>query len=446
MEKYPGHRVALHAVGCKLNQAELETLALQFTARGFQVVGPRDEADVYVMNTCTITAEADRKVRQWLRSARRHNPGAVTVAVGCYVQRQGSALSPLADILVDNHGKDGIVDAVVEHLREGGGVADGMNHGPDMQVVSYGRTRSFVKVQDGCATPCAYCIVPMVRVGESSVPVEKVVEIVRQRVLSGHKEIVLTGTKIGVYQDGQTTLAGLVRRVLEVLGVVRLRLSSLQPAEITVELLSLWQDSRLCPHFHMSLQSGSATVLRRMRRRYSQEEFLRSMETIRKAVPHVAITTDVIVGFPGESEAEFLETVAFCEAAGFSRIHVFPYSPRPGTAAAVMTDRLTPEEMKARVRRMGEVASRSLDRYVDSCVGRTVQVLWEEETKPGSHVYSGTTDNYVHVLCESTLPLHNVVEDVTLFRGNGGAVWARRTCEDKGGCEAEREGSTHRAR
>ena len=418
---------------------------LEFTARGFEVVGPRGGADVYVMNTCTITAEADRKGRQWLRAARRHNSEGVTVAVGCYVQRVGTELSPLADILVDNNQKGLLVDLVVEHLRTREMVRKEGSPIPDGEVVPYGRTRSFVKVQDGCSTPCAYCIVPMVRVGEWSAPVDEVVETVRQRVLSGHKEIVLTGTKIGVYRDGDTTLTGLVRRVLEVPGLIRLRLSSLQPAEVSDELLSLWQDSRLCPHVHMSLQSGSAGVLHRMRRAYEPSGFLRCMEDIRRAVPHVAITTDVIVGFPGETEAEFRETVSFCETAEFARIHVFPFSPRPGTMAAAMENKLTSEELKSRVHRMGEVASRSRDKYVGSCVGRTVQVLWEEETEPGSHVYSGTSDNYVHVLCESTQSLHNTVEDVTLVRGNGGAVWARRSREDKGGRETERESSPRRA-
>ncbi len=434
------YRVAVHALGCKLNQAELETLAAQFEARGFTVVSPREKADVYVINTCTVTAEADRKVRQWLRSVRRHNPESLTVATGCYVQREPGALASLADVLADNDEKSRVVDAVEAQLRKRRGCVEEVGLMMDGCTSSRGRTRSLVMVQEGCATPCAYCIVPLVRPGERSRPVEEVLQTVRQRVGDGHKEIVLTGTKIGVYQDRDTTLAGLVRKVLGVPGLLRLRLSSLQPGELSAELLSLWEDRRLCPHFHLSLQSGSPGVLRRMGRAYSPSSYIRSLEAIRAVVPDVAITTDVIVGFPGESDSEFGETVSFCEAAEFARIHVFPYSSRPGTRAAGMEGVVAPSTMKERVGAMSRLASSSREKYARSWLGRTAEVLWEEETKPGSHVYSGTSHNYLRLLCRSALPLHNVLEDVTLEHLVGDAVWVRRAREDTCGRQAELEG------
>ena len=433
------YRVAVHTLGCKLNQAESETLAAQFETRGFTVVDPREKADVYVINTCTVTAEADRKVRQWLRSVRRHNPESLTVAIGCYVQRVPGELTSLADVLAANDEKSRIVDAVEAQLRKRRVRAEEASPVLEVAASSRGRTRSLVKVQQGCSTPCAYCIVPLVRLEEWSMPVEEVLQTVRQRIHDGHKEIVLTGTKIGVYRDGDTTLAGLVRMALGVPGLLRLRLSSLQPRELSGELLSLWEDSRLCPHLHLSLQSGSPGVLRRMGRAYSLSSYMCSLEAIRAVAPDAAIMTDVIVGFPGESDSEFGETVSFCEAAEFARIHVFPYSPRPGTRAADMGGRVAPSTMRERVGVMRRLASSSREKYARSWLGRTVDVLWEEETEPGSHVYSGTSQNYLRLLCRSALPLHNVLEDVMLERLVGDEVWARRACEDTCGCQAELE-------
>ena len=271
-------------------------------------------------------------------------------------------------------------------------------------------------------------------------PVGEVLQTVRQRICDGRKEIVLTGTKIGVYRDGDTTFADLVRMVLGLPGLLRLRLSSLQPGELSGELLSLWEDRRLCPHFHLSLQSGNPGVLRRMSRAYSPSSYMVALEAIRAVVPDAAVTTDVIVGFPGESDSEFGETVSFCEAAEFARIHVFPYSPRPGTRAAAMGGRVASSTMRERVSVMSRLASRSREKYARSWLGRTAEVLWEEETNPGSHVYSGTSHNYLRVLCRSALPLHNVLEDVTLEHLVGDAVWARRACEDTCGRQAELEG------
>jgi len=434
-------RVAVHTVGCKLNQAESETIAREFAARGYEVVGPRDDADIYVLNTCTVTAEADRKVRQWLRSARRRNSSGLIVAAGCGVERDEAALGELSDICVDNADKSRLVELVVAHLESRGlSCAQG-----DALVVPDGasRTRTVLKVQEGCTTFCAYCIVPSVRPGEHSVLADEVVDSVARRVAEGYREIVLTGTKIGVYRDGDTDLTGLLKRVLSVLGPARIRLSSLQPRELSRELLALWQDSRLCPHFHLSLQSGSDSVLRRMGRDYTLGEYDGALGQLREAVPGCAITTDIIVGFPGETEQEFSDSYEYCGSAGFARIHVFPYSPRPGTRAAEMDGRLSGREMKERADAMGSLADDSLHKYAQSWLDRCVEALWEGHYRGSRHVWSGTTGNYLHVLCESSDRLHNVIESVTPVRIEGDRVWVRRSDEGSGGCEAELQGARH---
>lgn len=414
-------RVALHALGCRLNQAELQELAIAFEAIGFTVVGPRDAAEAYVLNTCTVTAEADRKVRQWLRAIRRRHPGSLVVACGCGVERDRAQLESLADVLISNREKGaaaGIVAARMALASDGPSDSEGERHA--------GRTRSLVKIQEGCATPCTYCIVPYVRRGEQSVPVDAVLSAVRARIAAGYREVVLTGTKPGAYGDGETDLAGLVRLVLDLPGLERLRLSSLQPRELSDELLGLWRDNRLCRHFHLSLQSGSPSVLKRMQRAYSLDEYRAALDRVRAAVSGAAVTTDIIVGFPGETESEFDESLTYCEAAAFARMHVFPYSRRPGTRAASMPGQVPAAVVKGRAELMDEVDRRSRTAYVSSWLGQAVRVLWEEEMTPGSGVYAGNTDNYIQVRCTSDSPLQNVLEEVTLERLEVDGGWVRR--------------------
>ncbi len=438
MQQGNGRRVALHSFGCKLNQAEIEDMALAFMSRGFEVVGPGDEADAFVVNTCTVTAEADRQLRQWLRSVRRRQPSSLLVAVGCAVEREAPQLRELADMLVGNAGKNGLVALVADRLSGDSTVS----RLPDPVAVAgalAARTRSLLKIQEGCLAPCAYCIVPHVRRGETSAPLSEVLSVARERIVAGHRELILTGTRPGAYRDGDLKLADLVRALLDLPGLGRVRVSSLQPQELSPALLSLWSDSRLCPHLHLSLQSGSAAVLRRMLRGYTPERFMSALEDIRGAAPGAAVTTDVIVGFPGESDAEFAESVEFCERAGFARIHVFPYSARPGTRAAEMTSHVPPPVLKERARMMQDVGRRSRLAYIDSLTGRRVQSLWEEETYPGSGEYLGTSDSYLRLICRSSIPLHNVVESAVVEGAEGEYVRVRREDEDTGGSETERE-------
>ncbi|MFO8009712.1 MAG: tRNA (N(6)-L-threonylcarbamoyladenosine(37)-C(2))-methylthiotransferase MtaB [Dehalococcoidia bacterium] len=389
--------VALQTVGCKLNQAETEFLARRFARGGFNIVSPTDNPDVYVLNTCTVTHVADRKCRQYLRAFHRGNPNALVVATGCYTQRdEGAVRVDGVDITVDNAGKERLVETVRRELGLGE-----MNGNREREVVPRERQRfrAMVKVQDGCSHGCGYCIVPYVRGGEWSVPVDEVLDEIKARESEGCGEVVLTGTRIGAYHyEG---IDGLLSRILEETSIPRIRLSSLQPGELSGHLIDLWQSSdRLCRHLHMSLQSGSDPVLTRMRRRYSIAEYEAAMNAVRGKMPDMAITTDVIAGFPGETEEEFEESYRFCEKAGFAGMHIFPYSKRGGTPADRMPKQVPDRVKRARSRRLLELAEESAVSFRRSFESGKMTVLWEER-KDGD-LWVGHTGNYIKVYTRSS--------------------------------------------
>ncbi len=393
----PKNGVALETLGCKLNQAESESLARQLAERGCRVVPPLDGAAIYILNTCTVTHIADRKSRHLLRLAQRRNPGAFIISIGCYAERAPRELAQVTgvDMVLGNEEKARLLDV----LEEQGLISTSSALLPQMH-----RTRSLVKVQEGCNQFCSYCIVPLVRGRERSLPLDEAVAEVRARVERGYREVVLTGTEIGSYRNSPELL---IQRILIKTGVERLRLSSLQPREITAGLLSLWQDSskRLCRHLHLPLQSGSDAVLRRMGRRYSTEDYAQAMARIREAIPDVAITTDVMVGFPGETDEDFAESYRFCQQMAFANIHVFPYSERPCTPATLMPEKIDEPVKKERSERMLKLARESARRFEEQFLGRTMMVLWEREVDDG--VWVGLTDNYIRVVAQSKKPLKN---------------------------------------
>ncbi|MBE0430871.1 MAG: tRNA (N(6)-L-threonylcarbamoyladenosine(37)-C(2))-methylthiotransferase MtaB [Dehalococcoidia bacterium] len=406
-------KVAFYTLGCKLNQAETESLAHRFSRAGLQVVSPDDGVDVYIANTCTVTHVADRKSRHWLRLARRANPHALIIATGCYVQRSPKDLTRLADLLVDNREKEHLPDLVRALYSEQTG--SDQSEAGQSQVATPGlRTRSMVKVQDGCHSACAYCIVPKVRPREYSLPASTIIEQVRQKVALGYREVVLTGTKVGSYRDSVHGLKDLLERILTETDIKRLHLSSLQPTEISPELLALWQDDRLCRHFHLALQIGSQAMLERMTRSYSLEQYRAALDLIRDTAPGTAITTDIMVGFPGETDDEFEQSYSVCRQAGFASIHVFPFSPRPGTAASAMPGQVEERVKQERTRRMLELSRQSRRRFHQQFVGQTMPVLWEKETAPGSGIYSGLTGNYIRVYARSKGPLSNRITPARL--------------------------------
>ena len=427
----PGPTVAIETHGCKLNQADSSSLAWQFVEAGFRLVRAHEPADVFVLNTCTVTHIADRKARQALRAARRRNPNGTIVATGCYAQRAPDAIHALeeVDIVAGNVDKPTLVRKVSQWR---GGPPVPCAVGDDVQVDSprIARTRAMVKIQEGCNQVCAYCIVPRVRGRERSVAPEEIIAQIGRYLSLGYKEVVLTGTQLGSYGFDLTNidLAALVDRVLSETAVVRLRISSLQPQEISTRLLRLWSDHRLCPHFHLPLQSGSERVLTRMRRRYTPRSYARAVEMVRQSVPHASVTADVVVGFPGESDRDFEETYAFCEEIGFAATHVFPYSIRPGTSAAHFKDQVDPIAKSSRVRLLLRLAEEHAAAFRDRSLGTVRPVLWEEARETdGATVqrWTGLTDNYLRVAAVSPLRLVNQITPAKLIRREGDLVHAR---------------------
>jgi len=386
--------VALQTLGCKLNQAETESLARQFLEAGYQVVAPDQAADVYLLNTCTVTHIADRKCRNLLRLAHRRNPEALIVATGCYVERAAVEVGGIEGVglVVGNRDKDRLAEIVQAKTNGHEGYRS-----QDISKSSPFRTRALVKIQEGCSQPCSFCVVPRVRGRERSRSQDDVIAEVKTRAAEGYKEVVLTGTRIGSYEhDGG--LQELVKRILGESDVQRLRLSSLEPSDLTPEFLSLWKDRRLCPHIHLPLQSGSDAVLQRMGRAYSTADYERAAAMVREAIPDLSLTTDLMVGFPGESEEEFSESYRFCERMGFAATHVFPYSARPGTKAARLAGKVGDNEKKRRCQLMLDLAYRSTCSFREQFAGRSVNVLWEGN-KDG--IWFGLTENYMRVFLPS---------------------------------------------
>ena len=407
-------KVAIHTHGCKLNQADSQVLVRQFQEAGFTMVKSAAQADVVVLNSCTVTANSDSKARQYLRRARRSNPDALVVATGCYAQRAKGDLSAMESVslVLDNRDKPNLVATIANKLEvESGSFAE------NLAAPAPGRSRAMVKIQEGCDQVCSYCIVPKVRGRERSIPPEEIIAQINERAKLGCREAVLTGTQLGTYGFDLPgiDLAGLLQQVLVETSISRLRISSLQAQEITPNLLGLWDDSRLCPHFHIPLQSGSDTILKSMRRRYDTARFAETIALVRKTIPDAGITTDIIIGFPGEGVREFAESYSFAASMGFSDMHVFPYSIRPGTSAAHLDDQVIDAQKKERSGEMLELAAASVKKFRQGALGQVRPVLWEPtQGKNCGGIWSGLTDNYVRVKANSGRDLSNLITDARL--------------------------------
>ncbi len=408
--------VALQTVGCKLNQAETDSLARKFLEASYQVVAPDHAADIYLLNTCTVTHIADRKCRKLLRLAHRRNPSALIVVTGCYAERAPADLSSIEGVglIMGNRDKERMVE-IIEDKANGHRARRKRSSSRTSPL----RTRTLVKIQEGCSQPCSFCIVPRVRGPERSRPQEEVVAEVKARVAQGYKEVILTGTRIGRYRPGEG-LRGLITSILKGSDVQRLRLSSLEPSDLTPDLLRLWQDSRLCPHIHLPLQSGSDSVLERMGRAYSTADYQRAVSLAREALPNLALTTDIMVAFPGECEREFNESYRFCKRMGFAALHIFPYSPRPGTRAARLPNAVEDGERKQRIHLMLDLANRSSRLFRERFLGQEMNVLWEGK-KDG--IWFGLTDNYLRVFLPSQEQLANELLTTNLVALHDGGLW-----------------------
>ncbi len=418
--------VFLTSLGCRLNEAELSRWARDFRRAGHAVVGAASDAEVVVVNTCAVTGEAARKSRKLVGGLHRQNPDARLVLTGCFAELEPARAQALAgvDLVVGNGDKDGLVAQVVEHV--GAPVMPMLATEPDsVHAVrdSGGRTRAFIKVQDGCRNRCSFCIVTIARGDERSRPIAEVVAEIQALGAAGVREVVLTGVHLGGYgRDLGTDLHRLVAAVLEQTDIPRVRVSSLEPWDLPADFWSLWSDSRLMPHLHLPLQSGSDSVLRRMARRTSAADYRALVAAARAAIPDLTLTTDLIVGFPGESEREWAETVAYVREIGFGHMHIFAYSARAGTRAASLADQLPGPVKRARSREMHDLAAAMKRAHLERHRGQTRTVLWEGAGEPvvsgdadeaGDSAawrrYSGYTDNYLRV--ETAVPGHLDLEN-----------------------------------
>jgi threonylcarbamoyladenosine tRNA methylthiotransferase MtaB len=410
-------KVYLDFVGCRLNQAEIERLGREFAARGDTITQDRAEADLVVINTCAVTHTAARKSRQMVLQAGRAGADAEIVATGCYAELEPEALRrlPNVDWVVGNADKDRLVSLV-----SGGDAFDAepLVREP-LPPGTLGRTRAFVKVQDGCDNRCTFCVTTLARGAGRSRDVDEVVREIGLLAAMGYQEVVLTGVHLGSYgldlgfHDG---LRLLVSAILARTPVARLRLSSLEPWDLTPGFFGLWQDARLCPHLHLPLQAGCDATLRRMARRTTAASFTALVDAARACIPGLAITTDIMVGFPGETPADFEESLRYVERSGFARLHVFPYSPREGTAAARMGGQVRPADKEARKARMLALSDRLWGAFRQAQIGRTVDVLWESArgATPDGIVWSGLAGNSLRVITTTPAPIGNTITPARL--------------------------------
>jgi len=399
--------VYLESLGCRLNLSEIEALARRFAQLGFSVVRDPRQAQLCIVNTCAVTASAERKTRRLLRALHRSNPAARIAAIGCATTLNGKRLERLPGVewALSNEEKERTVEIVTGDGLPGdrGAKANsGIERPPRL------RTRAFVKVQDGCDNHCTYCIVSRLRGAARSRPLPEVVTEVQNLAGAGVREAVLTGVNLGSYGRDlgiERGLAELLRVLLAETDLPRLRLSSVEPWDVDESFFALWADSRLCRQLHLPLQSGCDQILRRMGRRITSGQYRELVRDARATIPDLALTTDVIVGFPGEDEAAFERSLAFIERIRPARLHVFPFSPRPGTPASALGAPVPLPVRRERARRMRQLGLRLANRFQAAFVGREMAVLWERRRRNG--LWPGWTDNYLRVVTRCPADLHN---------------------------------------
>ena len=426
-------KAALHNLGCKVNAYETQAMQELLEREGYEIVPFGERADVYVINTCTVTNIADRKSRQMLHRARKQNPDAVIVAAGCYVQAKGEDADPDIDIVLGNNRKKDLVTVLEEYGRQRERKTETEEQRERrIELADMGRvreyeglfltrtaehTRAYIKVQDGCNQFCSYCIIPYMRGRVRSRGSEEVIEEVRGLAGRGYKEIVLTGIHLSSYGlDTEDDLLSLIRKVHGVEGIRRIRLGSLEPRIITREFVTgLSELPKLCPHFHLSLQSGCYETLKRMNRRYTSGEYMEKCVLLREFFGRAALTTDVIVGFPGETEEEFARSQAFIDAVNFYETHVFKYSRREGTKAASLPEQV-PETVKAeRSSVLLELNRKKQAEYERSLIGTVQEVLMEESAEREDGIYQvGHTREYVKIGQKTRENLTNQIVNVEI--------------------------------
>ena len=425
--------VAFHTLGCKVNQYETEAMEEMFEKNGYRVVGEDDYSDIYVINTCTVTNLSDRKSRQFIRKSKKNNPGAIVAVVGCYSQVSPEEVETIegVDVIIGTSDRNRIVELCeeAERTKRRINIVRPVKTYKKFEKINIddlkSRTRAFVKIQDGCNQFCSYCIIPYARGPIRSREFGDIEQEVRKLASAGFKEVVLTGIHVASYGKDlkRESLGEVIDKISLIEGIERIRLSSLEPTLIDRDFMEIMTKSpKICDYFHLSLQSGSDTVLERMNRKYTTEEYREKVRLIREYLPDAGITTDIIVGFPGETEQEFQETVRFVEEIGFSRIHVFKYSPRKGTPAATMDNQVHGEVKNIRSGLLIALGDRLSEEFNGKYIENPKDVLYEEHTKRDLNVYEGYTSNYIRVRTPSQYDIIGEIRNTRLKAAKGSFI------------------------
>ena len=408
-------QIHLKTLGCRLNEAELESWAEGFESKGHQITDDSEQADLLVVNTCAVTQEAVKKSRQIIRRAQRNNPKAKLVVSGCYASLDNNAQKdiPGIDLLIKNQNKDRLVDITLNELDFQSMPVISTEPG-EASIFKRGRNRAFIKIQDGCRYRCTFCIVTVARGDERSRTHEQIINDVNHYHQQGVQEVVLTGVHIGGYgSDIESSLYELIKSILKNTDIPRIRLGSVEPWDLGENFFSLFSNKRFMPHMHLPLQSGSDTVLKRMARRCKTKDFRSLVEQARIEIPNFNLTTDIIVGFPGETEEEWQESVRFIEEIGFSHIHVFTYSKREGTRAAALIDQVDPLVKKERSKALHRLANSMRRTFLEKEIGNEYTGLWEMRNEAGN--WMGYTENFIRIeLKNADLALENQISKIKI--------------------------------
>ena len=421
-------KIASYALGCKVNQYESEAIAELFAEKGYEVVSVEDTADIYIINTCTVTNFGDKKSRQLIRKVKRQNEDAVVAVVGCYAQTAPKELEEImgVNLVIGTKDKSKIVELVEAYQQEQGvcNYVTDIMHERTFEPLSIqklsNRTRAYLKIQDGCSQFCSYCIIPYARGPIRSRAPKDVVEEVKRLAENGFKEVVLTGIHVASYgKDLKTvTLTDIIKQVHAVEGIERIRFSSIEPNVVTETFAQeMAKLPKVCDHFHLSLQSGCDKILKEMNRKYDTIQYRKAVQILRKHLPDVALTTDVIVGFPGETEQDYAQSKAFAQEMQFSKIHVFPYSPKKGTPAAERKDQLQNAVKQTRSQDLIAISDNMAEAFVKAHIGKMMSVLYERAV--GENVYEGHTTNYIKVHTKSEKVLSNVIAQTKIIESDG---------------------------
>lgn len=404
-------KVAFYTLGCKVNQYETEAMLELFEKEGYEKAETEDYADVYVINTCTVTHMSDRKSRQYIRRMKKKNPDAIIAVVGCYSQVSPEEILSIDEVnlVMGTNDRKKIVEEVkkIDASRKVSTVDDIMKVKAFEEIEinkTNGKTRAFMKIQDGCDRYCSYCIIPYARGRVRSRDLESIVKEVENLASNGYKEVVLTGIHVASYgkdtKDSDIKLLDVIKQINDIEGIERIRLSSVEPILFTDEFVEAVSTmDKVCPHYHLSLQSGCDETLKRMKRRYTTEEYKTIVDRLRAAIPNVSITTDVIVGFPGETNEEFDKTYEFLKDIELTHMHVFKYSPRKGTPAATMENQVDPSTKHDRSEKLLQLNEENFNKFGQKMLDKEFNVLFEQ--KVGDNKYEGLTENYVKVIVES---------------------------------------------